>query len=285
MRFFSRRGEQNRPRLLTATPGDLTRIGRTAFGGQDPHPPGISAISVAELDGYVMAAMEASGCFSPGAPEWEPVIRQFLDELTAAAERAGDWGFVGAFCVATNFVTSEGQQDPRFLAIVDRALTVLRDDGVAYPSIPEFALRRWDATHPSEGLGRAAWPSALEDVSVPPLGSEPPVIDLGDGESRELARRQINGAPNSVYAQRRADDAVVAVIDGVDASDGVRKHWEWTGLNKPDYLSFLRELGERLVTPTPWAHEDLEPYFPCRPRSRDQMRIEARDDHGGELSG
>jgi hypothetical protein len=48
------------------------------------------------------------------------------------------------------------------------------------------------------------------------------------------------------------------------------------GLSAPDYRSFLRELGERLVTYTYWAHDDLIPYFPCRQRSRDAMRIEAQ---------
>jgi len=42
------------------------------------------------------------------------------------------------------------------------------------------------------------------------------------------------------------------------------------------YPSFLRELEERLVTPTPWFHADLVPYFPCRAKSRAQMRAEAQ---------
>jgi hypothetical protein len=52
MGFFARLSQRVEPPVLTATPHDLTRIGRTAFGGQDPHPPGISAISIAELEPY-----------------------------------------------------------------------------------------------------------------------------------------------------------------------------------------------------------------------------------------
>ncbi|MEJ7786585.1 MAG: hypothetical protein WKF96_17425 [Solirubrobacteraceae bacterium] len=69
---------------------------------------------------------------------------------------------------------------------------------------------------------------------------------------------------------------MVAIIDGIDQSDGVRKRWEWFMLDAPDYVTFLRELGERLVNPSSWTHDDLAPYFPCRPRSRDQMRLAAR---------
>ena len=47
-------------------------------------------------------------------------------------------------------------------------------------------------------------------------------------------------------------------------------------MTAPDYRSFLRELGERLVTHSYWAHDDLIPYFPCRLRSRAAMRTEAR---------
>jgi hypothetical protein len=78
-----------------------------------------------------------------------------------------------------------------------------------------------------------------------------------------------------IYAERRSDGSVVAVIDGIDAADQKRKRWEWDGLDADDYSTFLRKLGDQLVTPSHWAHNDLVPYFPCRARSRNEMRIEA----------
>jgi len=276
MGLFSRFSSHERAAVLTATPADLSRIGLAAFGGQDPHPPGMSAIPIGELDGYVMAAMASMGHPSPGSPEWAPLHRRFLDELTAAAEAAGDWGFVGAFCIATNFVASSDHEDPQFLAIVDRALIVLRDDGVSYPSVPPFALELYQRVHGFEGARPAGWPSALKDVAVSDPGRGPETVDLEDGESRRLAQPDPGEQSRVIYAERRDDGAIVAVIDGIDMSDGVRKRWEWLGLSAPDYEAFLRELGDRLVTPSYWAHPDLDPYFPCRDRSRDEMRIEAR---------
>jgi hypothetical protein len=33
-------------------------------------------------------------------------------------------------------------------------------------------------------------------------------------------------------------------------------------------------LGERVVTPQLWTHDDLLPYIPCRARTRAEMRAE-----------
>ena len=101
------------------------------------------------------------------------------------------------------------------------------------------------------------------------------MTDLEPGECRRLAQTDDGDESNVIYGERRADGKVVAIIDGIDSEDGLRKRWEWYGLEAPDYVSFLRELGERLGEPSYWAHEDLDPYFPCRARSRDAMRIEA----------
>ena len=53
------------------------------------------------------------------------------------------------------------------------------------------------------------------------------------------------------------------------------------GLSAPTYGEILRELGDRLVTPRHWAHDDLAGFFPCRSRSRDELRIEASRLHIG----
>jgi hypothetical protein len=276
MRFFRTPSNSSRSEEFTFTPNDLARIGTTAFGGHSPSPPGIPGLPVGELDGHVLAAMESAGFPSPGTSEWEALQRQLLEKLAAAAELGGDWAFVGALCVAMNGVATEYQDNSHYVAILDRALVVLRDDGVAYTAIPRFALNRWEQVHGCDGLRPGDWPSALEDVKVPAPGSELPVIDLENGQSRRLAQLHAGDESNVIYAERRPDGTIVAVIDGTDMADGARARWEWDGLGAQEYPSFLRLLGDRLVTPSYWAHEDLDPYFPCRPRSRDEMRIQAK---------
>jgi hypothetical protein len=49
----------------------------------------------------------------PGTAQWAVLHQQYFDELTVTAERAGDWGFVGALCIANNFVADA---DARILA-------------------------------------------------------------------------------------------------------------------------------------------------------------------------
>ena len=113
------------------------------------------------------------------------------------------------------------------------------------------------------------------NLPVPTVDAAPLVDDLADGESRKLA--QAPAAPaNTIYAERRPDGSIQAVVEGPNPETGEVRRWDWDGLNASDYPGFLRELGERLVNHTCWAHDDLIPYFPCRQRSRDQMRIEAR---------
>jgi hypothetical protein len=258
---------------LTASSDDLRRIGQTAFSGESVYPPGISAIPVAELDGYVIAAIERSGA-SPGMLAWTEVNRRFLDELEAAAATGGGWAYAGALCVGQNFVTTETRGDPTFLAVVDRALEFLRTDGVSYTALPPWAVEYWQAQHGVEGIHPAGWPSALEDVATPRDEEDVLLEELKIGESRKLA--QAPAAPaNIIYAERRHDGTVAAVIEGA-GDDGQLRRWDWEGVTAPDYKSFLRELGERLVTHTYWAHNDLIPYFPSRLRARDEMRTEAR---------
>jgi hypothetical protein len=174
--------------------------------------------------------MAAAGHPMPGTAQWAALHQQFFDELTVTAERAGDWGFVGALCIANNFVADADRQDSRFLAILDRALLVMRDDGVAFAAIPPYALRRWEEVHGTEGLSPAAWPSALAHLAVPPRGEVPVTSDLAEGESRRMAQPHEGSHSNVIYAERRPDGSVVAVIDGIDAADQKRKRWEWDGL-------------------------------------------------------
>jgi hypothetical protein len=261
---------------MTATPADLQRLGELAFGGERIYPAGIGGIPTAQLDRYAMDFLAAAGYPAAGSPQERDASGRFLDKLGSAAELAGDWGFVGAMCVAWNALTTQRQQDPRALTILDRALDALRTDGVSYTAVPPFAIDRWTSVHGRSGIHPAGWPSALIELPVPSVQDAPPVADLADGEARRLA--QSPAAPaNSIYAERRPDGSVQAVVEGVNPETGELRRWDWEGLSAPTYPAFLRELGDRLVTHSHWAHDDLVTYFPCRQRSRDQMRIAARD--------
>jgi hypothetical protein len=273
--LFSRSSGGGRRPFSTATPEDLRRLGEMWFGGDSVTPPGASAIPVAELDGYAIAFLMAAGYPASGSPAESEANGQFLDELTAAAERGGDWGFVGAMCVAWNCVAPAHQGDARALAILDRALEALRTDGVSHTAVPPFAIDRWTSVHGYGEIGPAGWPSPLEYLPVPAAEEAPPVEDLADGEARKLA--QAPAAPaNMIFAERRPDGLIQAVIEGAHPDTGAMRRWDWEGVGAADYPSFLRELGDRLVTRRYWAHDDLTPYFPCRQRSRDQLRAEAR---------
>jgi hypothetical protein len=275
MGFFSRPSGRRLPQLLTATPDDLRRLADMSFGGQSVYPPGISGIPTAELDGYAMAFLGNAGYPSAGSSAESAASVRFLDELTSTAELAGSWGFVGAMCVAWNCVATAYRSDGRYLRILDCALEALRVDGVSYTAVPPFALDRWTSVHGYGDSGPAGWPSALIYLPVPAEGDAPPIQELRDGETRKLA--QAPAAPaNTIYAERRPDGSIQAVVEGADPETGGLRRWDWDGLSAADYPSFLRELGDRLVTHSHWAHDDLIPYFPCRQRSRDQMRIEAQ---------
>jgi hypothetical protein len=275
MGLFGGRKKRITQRVLTASTADLIRIGQVTFGGTSTHPPGLQAASIAELDGYVMAAMQASGGLLPGSPGWFGLEEQFLSELAATAEAGGDWALVGAFCVAANFVVRDAETpNARYLDLMDRALLVMRDDGVAFTVLPEFALRRWERVHGRAEYGFPAhWPSWREDLTLPALGDEPAVTDLLEGEPRRLVQLIAASESNLVFAERRGDTGIAAVMDGAPV-DGRRRRWDWFVFAETDYTAFLRELGERYVTATAvhWAHDDLKPYFPCRARSRDELR-------------
>ena len=273
MSLFSRRERPNR-RLLTAMPGDLTRLGVMAFGGESPYPSGLPGVPTAELDGYAMAYLAAAGHPVTGSASEATASEQFLGELLEAAEKASDWGFVGGILVGWNCVGSQHQQDGIYLEILDRGLEVLRADGVAYTAIPPFALARWTSIHGYSGSEPTGWPRPLEDMPVPAPGTAPPVDDLAPGEVCRMA--QAPAAPqNMILAERRPDGVIQAVIEGTDPESGTLRRWDWEGVTSSDYPSFLRMLGDRIVTHTFWVCYDLMPYIPCRAKSREEMRIEA----------
>jgi hypothetical protein len=246
-----------------------------AFGGESVSPPGISGIPITELDGYALAFLTTAGHPKSGSPAESAANSQFLDELTSDAELAGGWGFVGAMFVAWNCVPPAYLDDVRCRKIINQAVEVLRLDGISYAAVPPFALDRWTSDHGYDESGPAGWPTPLGDLPVPAPEDAPPVEDLADGELRKLAQAPANPG-NTILAERRGDSLIQAVVEGVDPETGTLRRWDWDGLDAPDYPTFLRKLGDRLVTHSHWAHDDLVPYFPNRLRSRDEMRAEAR---------
>lgn len=259
---------------LIGGPDDLARIGMAAFGGGTPHPPGWTGVSVTDLDAYTLAFLETASHPPSGTPEYVAAQGRFLDELTSAAAAGGDWAFVGAFMVAHHSL-AEGEGDPRYLELIDRGLEVLRLDGVAFTAIPPFALGRYQQVHGFDGIFPVDWPRALIDGDVPRPGSEPSTQRPTHGEVRRVAGTRPQGMVRQIFAEGREGGRFAAVFEGV-VEDGGLARWNWEGVDGPDYPSFLRELGERLVTPPPWYHPDLAPYFPCRSRTREELRRGAR---------
>lgn len=274
MGLFSKRTAQQNAFVGTAQ--DLEKIGRSAFGGDNPHPPGPAGLSVAELDAYALAAMSAAGHPQVGSADWDRLQERFFMEMTAVADSGSAWALVGAFCVGVNFSAHIPPTDATLISLMDRSLDVLRRDGVAYPAVPPFALDRWREMHGSDEFVPAGWPSALEDVPLPALGTISSGLALAPGESIRVAEANLAIGRRAYCAARRADGRVVALIEGVDPSDNLMKSWEWPGVVADDIDDLLRLLGDRLITPPLWAHEALQPYFPCRARSRDEMRRLAR---------
>jgi hypothetical protein len=164
---------------------------------------------------------------------------------------------------------SDNYAAPSFIALALEALDVMRLDGVAPASLAPYQMDIWTNAYGWDGAVPNGWPSVLDYVEIPAVGADPPVVDLAMGESRPLSR---DGGGRTTEAFHRPDGRIVAMIEGPNASDGVTKRWEWGDLGADSYVEFLRELGDRLVTPRGWTHPDLYPYLPCRHRSRERMR-------------
>jgi len=261
-----RRGPSAPRRVLQASPSELAQVGETAFGGESAHPPGFSLTA---YDQYAVGALEAAGYPPTGTPSYAAFESQFFAEAAEIGAQASPWGIVGAFGVATNLATTEAKADPVYVQVMFASLDILRRDGVAWTSVPPFAIDAWVRTYGRDGVHPKGWVSALRVVPVPPVGREPATDELTDDESRPLSRDQTD--KRTMFAWRRSDGRVVGIIEGIDDADGSQKRWEF-GIDADTYTDFLRQLGERLVTPQLWTHDDLMPYTPCRSRSRAEMR-------------
>lgn len=199
---------------------------------------------------------------------------RLCSEFLTADRDAGAWATVGGFVIATNLMADVQSPSPGFGSLTNKALGILRDDGVAWTALPLFACQRWTDTHGYDGANPAGWPSGLEYIAVPDPAAGPGTISLSEGDSVLVATQAAIDGGRRYFAEDR-DGRLVAVIEG-DAADGQIKRWDWPLVTAPTVPELLRELGDRFVTPTTWAHDDLAPFFPCRERSRDEMRALAK---------
>lgn len=256
-------------RLIEATPDELAAIGQRSFGGDSPNPIGLQ---LTELDHHAMHALEVAGYPTAGTPAYADYVARIVAEATELGERTPPLGIVGAFAVVTNCVTPNDH--PAFLPLVHAAVDALRRDGVAYASIPPFALDHWTAVHGYGTSGPKGFPPSISFRELPPEGHEPDVAPLAVGERRKLSMDGPEGQGRSTFAEHRPDGAIVAVVEGIDLGDGQHKTWE-RGVEAASYPAFLRELGDTLGFDQHWMHPDLAPYIPCSTRTRAEMRAEA----------
>lgn len=258
---------ESRRHLVSAAPRQLAELGERAFGGESPYPPGFTLV---HYDEFALAAYETAEYPSSGTPKFADFISGFLTEVTSVGRHSAPWGLVGALGLAINVVTSDEYSFPAFTQLTIEALDVLRRSGVAWTVVPPLASRIWTNQLGWDGAQPKGWPSALSTVGIPD-GDGPQIADLVPDEPRVLAR---DAGGRTTSAVLHPDGRVIAVIDGPDDSDGQIKQWE-LGLEADSYRSFLIELGERLVTPPPWTHEELLPYIPCLIRTREEMAAAA----------
>jgi hypothetical protein len=292
-------------RLIDASDDELAEIGRAAFGGDAPHPPGFT---MRDYDRYAVRAVQAAGYRQPDAavlgtlqshfhswlahelgdaivqgsswghfgqrvlPDPAAVRVRFFCEAQQTAEDASPWAVVGLFCLAANLATDDdSRKHAAFTQLTLAALDVLRRDGMSFTSAPPFALAMWTQVYGDDGALPRGWASSLTNVPLPPIGQEPATEPLAPGDSRAMST-DLSGQ-RTMFAECRSDGRIVGIIDGIPAGEQERQRWEF-GIEADTYTGFLRDLGERVVTPQLWTHDDLLPYIPCRARTRDQMRAE-----------
>jgi hypothetical protein len=266
--LFHRRPKQTAGAAPYVSADELSLVGRRLFGGESPHPPGFSRLT--ELDALAIRGIERHGHPTPGTAAWAAMEAGCLADLRMASHD-DDWAVVGAFCVVCNTCADLPSQQPEFVRLMEDALDFMRRDGVAYAAVPPFAIRHWEGVHGTEGVRPAGWPSAFDTVPLPD-DTWQPSMSVPLGEVRAVALGTVQGLSRSYLIENRGDAGFVVLIEGADPESGVDRRWEWHGVSAPTQVGILRELGDRLITPTDWAHEDLAPWFPCRARTRDDMR-------------
>lgn len=138
MSWFSKSAEPP-ARYFTGSATELSSMGRKGFGGGTGGLPGISST---ESDLLVMTAYERAGYPSPGTPEGESFVSQFMSELEGEAAEGDGWAFVAGAFVAANFLPDgASSNNPAYRRILRAAAQFLIDQNVRGPALPMFLVQ------------------------------------------------------------------------------------------------------------------------------------------------
>lgn len=187
---------------------------------------------------------------------------QLIQEIYNAASGATRQPFasIGGYLLLFEF--EPGLRDERFLAMQDRALDYLKSVKASSGHLTRDEADRWIERH---GDLRTSF-DGIYDVEVPAAGMPLDYKPLEPGQSRLLARMGPAEDDNRFFAEHRPDGKFIVYSEriwSVDEPD--MRRCEEPQLGTFDGLPDLfRALGNMLGTPTYWADDDLQPYFPSR---------------------
>lgn len=241
--MFRRRHAATPVLLPDSALATLAMFGRNHCNGLDPDP-----------------SATATTLYMPGMTAAQQGPEELLNQLADAGFSRGGWALVGAVRLLMELgVERTFSAHPRYVELLDASLLFLQSQGVSSGVLRPFELDRWIATH-----GSVRTFIGYDLAPVPDAGQEPAAEDLPVGEFRRLAQLTVQPDSNAIYVDHRAENVYFAVTQAPKSDeDPERIMWDW--FSAPTLLALLRDLGERMVTPPYWAHEDLLPYFPWQP--------------------
>lgn len=224
----------------------LAMFGRNHCNGVDPDP----SQTVATL-------------YMPGMSAAQSQPEELLNQLVDAGFARGGWALVGAVRLLMELdLVRRFAGQPRFLSLLDESLLFLQREGASSGVLRPFELDRWIETH-----GSVRTFIGYELADLPDAGREPAVENLPVGEFRRVAQLFPQPGSNAIYVEHREENVYFAVTQAPKSDeDPERVMWDW--FSAPTLVALLRELGERMVTPPYWAHDELLPYFPWQPPAK-----------------
>lgn len=240
---------------------------------RDPVPDGIIR-QLAEYGTAVLAARREGRGITDPRFDWPNFIGPATDALRGpdsdsavdaifqAALEASDRerATVGAYNLIAEF--NPNLDDRRFLRLFDDSLEYMRSAGFSSGHLTRYEADRWIATH---GDLRSSFDGIFE-VAVPDQSDLPAAKPLAPGESRMVALTEPLPRGNAFFAEHRADGKYIVFSEREYSDDDpTRSRYEEDHLGPFESLpDLLRAVGEMFGTPTYWADDDLEPYFPSR---------------------
>jgi hypothetical protein len=191
-------------------------------------------------------------------PNRDRVIEELYEAAVTAPDR--DLATLGAYRLLAE--CDESLDDRRFLKLYDASLDYMRSLGFSSGHLTGHEARRWVEVH---GELRSSFDGVF-DVAVPSAPDVPSVKTLDPGEARMVALTAPLPQGNAFFAECRADGSYGVFSERQrSAEDPTRVRCEETHIGAFTSLhDLLRAVGAMLGTPSFWADEDLEPYFPNR---------------------